>query len=123
MSLLIKLPNYQHYKLNKLQQISTITNKTTTQTFHHGNQHSHQANNRNFVEGLQVKPLCYFVLYLTKFGPKAIPKVPLFGFSVIFLIVCHPSNNFEFQNHNDTNQSMCNKENTKLQEFFIFLVY
>src|SRR5690349_7794951 len=27
--------------------------------FHHENQHSHQANNRNFVEGLQVKSLCY----------------------------------------------------------------
>src|SRR5689334_17020095 len=40
---------------------------------------------QKLVEGLQVKPLCYFVLYLTKFGPKAITKVPLFGFSVIFL--------------------------------------
>src|SRR5438309_803233 len=48
---------------------------------------------QKLVEGLQVKSLCYFVLYLTKFGPKATTKVHLFGISVEFLIICHPSNN------------------------------
>ena len=38
--------------------------------------------NRNFVEGLQVKPLCYFVLYLTELVPRPLTKSLLlfFGF-------------------------------------------
>src|SRR5690348_3900092 len=49
--------------------------------------------NRNFVEDLQVKPLCYFVLYLTELVPRPLSKVSFCFEFQFFTSVFPPTNN------------------------------